>query len=354
MRERRWESQSTLSYREFLAVGERLAMLGLNPVVPSNDVICYIEEWMVQSLEDFHRIESWPTEDVTVVRICKDWQGDFFLLAGGYHTVYQKYQQVGTYCSVSHPFHLPGKFQWHFPRAMFWVGFRDTIHSFIRIRLHTTDVITPGESRADDLRDVWLNERRRAFLSSIKRVGLPIDLDVKNRSLILRSLEPNVPFFCSWPDAFGPCQFEYNSTDVFRFLVPAAQLAATLEGDPAITRSYLTGFSHHAIKEFEKVQPHARSAFRCSVHCTLEDLPDILKAIAPTGCLYATLCEFQTRQFLPDAHDAWVIIGVVGAVGGFKLEARLNRAPLPEEEMSGWLNELLGHPVEYAPLPPFS
>jgi len=43
----------------------------------------------------------------------------------------------------------------------------------------------------------------------------------------------------------------------------------------------------------------------------------------------------------------------VGLEGGFKLEVRLNRAPLPEENMAGWLEELLGMPVVYAPLPPF-
>jgi hypothetical protein len=32
---------------------------------------------------------------------------------------------------------------------------------------------------------------------------------------------------------------------------------------------------------------------------------------------------------------------------------RLNRAPLPENQMASWLERLLGYKVLYAPLPPF-
>ena len=44
---------------------------------------------------------------------------------------------------------------------------------------------------------------------------------------MLRPVDPSVPFFCSWPDAFGPRQFEYNTADAYEFLVPASKLAAT-------------------------------------------------------------------------------------------------------------------------------
>ena len=44
-----------------------------------------------------------------------------------------------------------------------------------------------------------------------------------------------------------------------------------------------------------------------------------------------------------------------GRVNGraFGIEARLNKAPLKEEAMAGWLERLIGHPVVYAPLPAF-
>ena len=53
------------------------------------------------------------------------------------------------------------------------------------------------------------------------------------------------------------------------------------------------------------------------------------------GRLYSTLCEFQTQELMPEGSDASAIIGIVGTAGGFQLEARLNRAPLPEEHMVG-------------------
>jgi len=82
----------------------------------------------------------------------------------------------------------------------------------------------------------------------------------------------------------------------------------------------------------------------------------VLDLIEPDGRLYATLCEFQTAALLPDAPDAdnaWVIVGMIGQHGHVRMELRLNRAPLPEGRMAGWLEELLGLPVVYAPLPAF-
>jgi hypothetical protein len=93
--------------------------------------------------------------------------------------------------------------------------------------------------------------------------------------------------------------------------------------------------------------------YRCSVHCPLDDIPEILATIAPTGRLYATFCEFQTQDMLAEREDASAIIGIVGLEGAFQLEVRLNRAPLPEDEMAPWLEQLLGLAVTAAPLPPF-
>src|SRR5438094_15400 len=229
MRERRWESRAKLEFGDVLAIGERLAGLGLEPAVPARDIICYIEEWLVEAPEDFDRLDPWATEDVTLVQIREAWRGD----------------------------------------------------------------------------------------------------------------------------SFGPCQFEYNSSDAFEFLVPASRLAATYGGEAATVRAYLTGFSEAALEEFQAVAPRALSAYRCSAHCPLDELPEILQAIAPAGRLYATLCEFQTQHLLPDGAEAYAIVGILGRDGGFQIEVRLNRAPLPEDDMPGWLEKLIGLPVSYSPLPPF-
>ena len=262
MRERRWDTRATLGFDEILATAERLAAQGLAPAVPAKDVICYVEEWDVRAPEDFDQLDPWATEDVTLVHLLDGWHGDFFLLAGGYHTVYQRHQSVGTYCSVSHPWRIPAAMATHHPRSMLWLGFRHT-HGFIRVRLHTSDVVTPGETRADDRRAQWLDERQRMFLSAIAVLEVPIEAAIENGSLVLRTSDTSRPLFCSWPDAFGPCQFEYNSPDAFEFLVSASRLAATDGGEPARVRAYLTGFSEEALDEFESVAPGVRLAYRC-------------------------------------------------------------------------------------------
>ncbi|HKC95903.1 MAG TPA: hypothetical protein VKB81_17955, partial [Nitrospira sp.] len=135
--------------------------------------------------------------------------------------------------------------------------------------------------------------------------------------------------------------------------VPASQLATTYAPEPAGVRAYLTGFSEEALGEFAAIEPAARFTYRCSVHCPLDDLPEIRSAIEPDGRLYSTLCEFQTQELIPEGEDASAIIGIVGSRAGFAIEARLNKAPLREELMAGWLERLIGHPVVYAPLPAF-
>lgn len=352
MRERRWETTIPLTFAQVLAVGERLAALDLKPAVPAQDVICYVEEWTVSAPDEFDQLDPWSTEDVTLVHVREGWRGDFFLLAGAYHTVFQRYQDVGTYCSVSHPWRIRESLRRHEPRAMFWLGFRHA-HSFLRVRLQTTEVITPGETRADDARTEWLDERRAAFLDAITLLDLPIETLIDKHQVVLRPADPATPFFCSWPDAFGPCQFEYNTVDPFEFLVPASKLAATCAQEPAGVRAYLTGFSEEALADFAAVDPGARFAYRCSVHCPLDELPEVQEAIQPDGRLYSTLCEFQTQAVLPEGEDASAIIGIVGLNGQFQIEARLNRAPLKEEAMGPWLERLIGHPVLYAPLPAF-
>ena len=352
MRERRWETTAPLTFDQALAVGDRLATLGLKSVVPAQDVICYVEEWTVDAPDAFDYLDPWATEDVTLVHIRERWRGDFFLLSGAYHTVYQRHQDIGTYCSISHPWRIRELMRLHEPRAMCWLGFRHA-HSFIRIRLQTHEVVTPGETRHDTERSRWLDERRTAFLDAITVLDLPIETFVENNAVVLRPADPAIPFFCSWPDAFGPCQFEYNSSDAFEFLVPASKLVETFGPEPAGVRAYLTGFSEEALTEFQAIESGARLAYRCSVHCPLDELPEVLQAIQPDGRLYATLCEFQTQTLLPERDDASAIIGIVGFNDRFQIEARLNQAPLPDEAMAAWLERLIGHPVVYAPLPAF-
>ena len=352
MRERRWETTTPLTFGQVLAVGERLAALGFKPAVPSKDVICYIEEWTVEAPEDFDQLDAWSTEDATLIHVREGWRGDFFLLAGAYHTVYQRHQDVGTYCSISHPWRIRDPLRLHDPRSMFWLGFRHA-HSFIRVRLQTHEVITPGETRGDIERDQWLEERRTAFLEAITLLELPVETSVEKQQLILRPVDPAAHFFCSWPDAFGPCQFEYNTADAYEFLVPASKLAATSAIEPASVRAYLTGFSEDALVEFQSIDPTARFVYRCSVHCVLDDLPELRSVIEPDGRLYSTLCEFQTQELFPGEEDASAIIGIVGTAAGFHIEVRLNRAPLSEELMTVCLGQLIGHSVVYSPLPPF-
>jgi len=38
-----------------------------------------------------------------------------------------------------------------------------------------------------------------------------------------------------------------------------------------------------ALEEFHAVLPGARQAYRCSAHCSLEEIPDVLAAVAPSG-----------------------------------------------------------------------
>ena len=130
-------------------------------------------------------------------------------------------------------------------------------------------------------------------------------------------------------------------------------LAATYGDTPPHVRAYLTGFTETQLEEFQRLHPEAVSTFRCSVHCQLDEVPEVLSLIAPQGRLYATLCEFRAEEIKPDVEEASAIIGVVGEEGSFRIEVRCNRAPLPEQDMSGWLTDVLGMPVVYAPLLPF-
>ena len=106
MREQRWETQTLMDFNEILSLGERLSSMGLKPKKKEAEVICYIEEWKVNGEEDIAKLDPWVVEDVTLVHIREGWEGDFYLLLGEYHRHYQKFQGVGTYCSISHPWKI--------------------------------------------------------------------------------------------------------------------------------------------------------------------------------------------------------------------------------------------------------
>ncbi|MGB0909406.1 MAG: hypothetical protein ACPGYT_03520 [Nitrospirales bacterium] len=352
MREHRWETPSPLSFDEVMQVTEQLAKAGLTPAHPEKDVICYIEEWEVENPRGINKLEEWPLEDVTLIHVLDHWNGDFFLLAGQYHTLVQEYRSVNTYCSLCHPWLIHEHMVTLQPTAMLWVGFRHT-HSFIRFRVHTTDVVAPGETWADHQRPMWLEERRAAFQTAIDTLELPLVPTIDHRQVTIHSPRQDAPLFCSWPDAFGPCQIELNSPDVFEFLVPASQLAATYHGSPPTVRAYLTGFSEDQLAHFDSFDTPKRSIYRCSAHCAVNELPDILSVLGETGRLYSTLCEFQTATILPEGIDSAVIIGVVASNGKFQIEARFNRCPMSKKDTAKWLEKLIGKPMDYSPLSAF-
>lgn len=353
MREQRWESQHSISFDEVLATINRLERQGLKPVNPEKEGICYVEEWQVTSPESIQALEPWPFEDVTMIHQLNNWQGDFFLLAGHYHTVFQQYQSVSTYCSISHPWHIPNHFATLLPQAMFWVGFRHT-HSFIRIRLHTCEVIAPGDTWITHEPSIWVDERQTAFQSAIDQLDLPIEITrERNNKVSLRSTQEEVPFFCSWADAFGPCQFEFNASDPFAFLVPASGLASTHQLPTAAVRIYLTGFPQQALHDFQKIEPNTPLAYRCSAHTSLTEVPDILGIVGENGRLYTTICEFYTQRVLPDFKDAAAVVGIMTTGNQYQLEVRFNMMPLPKADMDSWLEELLGVPMHYSLLSPF-
>jgi len=352
MREHRWESVSALSFAEILLVTERLRQSGLTSMHPEKEMITYIEEWEVRDPDEMDQLEAWPTEDVTLLHVFDQWKGDFFLLAGGYHTVFQQHQSVNTYCSVAHPWRIGHPLATLQPVAWLWVGFRHT-HGFIRVRVHTTAIIAPGESVEQPREQFWLKDRQEAFRAAIDILNLPIDVNIENQKISFSTSRHDTPLFCSWPDAFGPSQFELNSPDPFEFLVPASQLAATICNPAEQVRVYLTGFPAQALRDFNHLHPDARLMYRCSLHCQLEEVPEIFTLLNSRGRIYGSLAEFQTTAVMPEGVDSAAIVGLVGSEGQFRLEIRLNQHPLSHQDTEQWFEKLVGHDLVYAPLPVF-
>jgi hypothetical protein len=358
MRERRWESQSAIPFDEVAALSGRLKGLGLDVKDFHREAACYIEEFRVGHINEIDRLNAWTIDEITLVQINDRWKGDFFVLAGKHHDLYRQYPRMEGYLSLSHPWRIPEelKVQMHQREAMFWIGFRDT-HGFIRVRVVPDEIITPGEQRGEAQRLTWITERASAFSEAIQALDLPLFVEWEKGSLLISPEESSSAVSpasgavsCSWPDAFGPCQFEYIVSDRYELLVPAARLVSKLGVQPAVIRTFLSGFPQEILDDFHRLQPESRMLYRGYIHAPFEDLPRVVQSMAPNGRALVNLCEFGTRLVLPEGEEAYAVVGVIGSESGFKIEVRLNRAPLPEDEVGEWLNDLIGLPMGYSPL----
>ncbi|MBI3804359.1 MAG: hypothetical protein HY282_11425 [Nitrospirae bacterium] len=351
MRERRWESQSTITFDEMAVLCSTLRGFGLEVKEIEKEVSCYFEEFWIDALEEIDRLEEWTVDEVTLVQVDSQWKGDFFVLSAHHYDLFRRYLSMEAYLSLCHPWQVPAdlKAKLHHAEAMFWIGFRQD-HGFIRVRLVPNEVITPGEKRGESKRFTWMSERAALFSSAIEALDLPLFVDWEKGALSISSEDPATPISCSWPDAFGPCQFEFITADPYELLVPAARLVSKFGARPATIRTFFSGFSREVLQMFHRLQPEGRLLYRGYVQAPLSDLPKIVQAVEPSGRVLANLCEFRTTQLLPKGEEAYAVIGVIGSGLGFKIEIRLNRAPLPEERMEEWLEGLTGLAMRYAPL----
>jgi hypothetical protein len=351
MRERRWESESFVKFDEVMALSDRLQGQGLEIKGAHQEAACYIEEFWVSRIDEIDRLNGWNIDEVTLVQISERWKGDFFVLAGEHHDLYRQYTGMEAYLSLSHPWRIPDelKVRMHQPESMFWIGFRDT-HGFIRVRVIPNEIITPGERREEGRRMIWLTERASAFSEAIQALDLPLFVEWDKGSLLISTEESSSAVSLSWPDAFGPCQFEYIVSDRYELLVPAARLISKFGNRPALVRTFLSGFPQEILEKFHHLQPQSKMLYRGYIHAPLKELPEVVSSMAPHGRALVNLCEFATRRLLPEGEPSDAVVGVIGSESGFKIEVRLNRAPLPEDEMGDWLNDLIGMPMGYSPL----
>ncbi len=350
MREQRWESQHPISFDQITTLRARLKDKGLKVRGMFEETACYIEELSVDHIHEIDRLDPWTIEEMTLLQINERWEGDFFLLAGTHHDLYRKFPDMEGYLSICHPWHIPDalEVQHHETEALFWVGFRET-HGFVRVRVVPAKIITPGET--DTNRLSWISERVRMFSSAIELLDLPLFVEWHQDKLSIVTEGMDAAVSVSWPDAFGPCQFEYVVSDRYSLLVPGARLVAKTGKHPAIIKTFLSGFTQEALQAFHQLQPGAKMIYRGYIHACLNNFPEVIEAMKKNkGRALMTLCEFQTEQFLPDALKASAVMGLIGDTSGFKLEIRLNRSPLPPDAIAEWLLELTGLPVSYAPL----
>lgn len=353
MRERRWESAEILSFDAVRTFAQHLNDLGLKVRPSDQETACYLETFSVKDVHDIDSLSSeWPLDEITLVQENPGWSGDFFVLAGKHHALYRQEVVPSGYLSLCHPWQIPEALQAnrHRNEALFWVGFRET-HGFIRVRVTPKEVIPPGEKREAKNKLAWMTERAVLFSAAIDVLELPLFVEWHKGRLSITAMEPDTAVSVSWPDAFGPCQFEYVVSDRYALLVPAAQLVSKMAKQPATVKTFLSGFSAEKLESFHVLQAESQMYYRGYLHACLNDMPRIVDTVrAHDGRILINLCEFETEQILPRAEKASAVIAIIGDVLGFKIEIRLNRAPLPEDKMAEWLKELAGFPVVYAPL----
>ena len=68
-----------------------------------------------------------------------------------------------------------------------------------------------------------------------------------------------------------------------------------------------------------------------------------------------TLAQNLDAGAVLHTHSVWgtLLSDLYYTDGGFRIEVRLNRAPLDEGDMAPWLEQVVGHTLTYAPLPSF-
>lgn len=352
MREQRWESQTSIEFNQVIVLMDHLKKMGLKVRGMRQETACYVEEFSVDQLEQINQLDPWVIEEMTLVQINENWKGDFFLLAGKHHDLFRHYPDMEGYLSICHPWKIPESItlQYHESEALFWVGFRET-HGFVRVRLMPKKIITPGETEEHQHRLSWISERAEIFSAAIDLLDFPLFVEWRDGkfSIVTEGMDSAVSV--SWPDAFGPCQFEYVVSDRYSLLVPAAQLVEKTGLEFATVKTFLSGFSPEALAAFHQLQPKARMLCRGYIHASLEEFPELVQTMTNRqGRALINLCEFETKQLLPNQKDASAIIGLIGDASGFKIEIRLNRCPIAPEKIETWLSELTGLPLVYTPL----
>jgi hypothetical protein len=354
MREHRWESVTPVDFQGLLAVCSRLRGTGFKIREEALDQACYFDEFRVKSLDEISRLAPWVIDELTLVEVTKGWKGDFFLLAGRHHDLFREHERMEAYLSICHLWQIPpdSKTQYHDPEAIFWIGFRDT-HAFIRVRLVPKEIITPGERGEEDHRQAWLTERSAIYSQIITELELPIAVKREDKSVTLFSTDSSALLSVTWPDAFGPCQFEFVVSDRYSLLVPASRFVSKFGIHSSNLRIFLSGFPLEHLKKIRQLQSDAALSYRGFLQAPMTDLPDIVAAVAPVGKGLINLCDFQTEHFVSSPVSAEGVIGVIGEPGGYKIEVRLNRTPLSKRETGTWLERVIGAPMVYSPLPLF-
>ncbi|MBI3595494.1 MAG: hypothetical protein HY200_11105 [Nitrospirae bacterium] len=354
MREHRWESLEPLDFDHLMLVCEKLKASGLKTREIDEDRACYFDEFSVERLDEVSRLSPWVMDELTLVELNREWKGDFFLLAGRHHDLFRMHERMEAYLSISHLWKIPSlpEFDCHEPEAVVWIGFRDT-HGFIRIRLIPKQIMTPGETPSEKKLNHFLSERSLIFSLIVAELELPISVERAERSVTFFSTDPSALVSSTWPDALGPCQFEFVVTDRYSLLVPASRFVLKFGMPLSPLRTFLSGFPLNHLEQFHSLQPDSELFYRGFIQAPITDLPEIISAVSPNGKGLINLCDFQIEKLFSMRIRVEGVLGIIGDRNGYKLEARLNRLPSTKTETMTWLQNRIGMPLVYSPLPVF-